>query len=109
MRIVEERFKLIQAKGVYPYEYITDFNRFNETCLPPIECFHSTLSQTGISTEQYEFTKRVWSTFNMKTLEDYHDLYMLTDVILLADVFETFRKTCIRHYSLDPAHSYTAP
>ena len=45
----------------------------------------------------------------MKTLEDYHDLYLLTDVLLLADVFETFRKTCLRHYSLDPAHSYTAP
>ena len=45
----------------------------------------------------------------MKTLEDYHDLYLLTGVLLLADVFETFRKTCLRHYSLDPSHSYTAP
>ena len=52
---------------------------------------------------------KVWKSFNCKTLKDYHDLYLKSDVLLLADVFENFRKTCLKHYKLDPCHYYTAP
>ena len=45
----------------------------------------------------------------MNTLREYHDLYLKTDVLLLADVFEQFRTTCLHHYALDPAWYYTSP
>ena len=62
-----------------------------------------------ISDEDYEHARKVWKTFNMKTLKDYHDLYNEAEVFLLADVFENFRDICIENYELDPAHYYTAP
>lgn len=54
-------------------------------------------------------TKNVWSTFNRKTIKNCHDLYLKSDVLFLADVFENFRKTSLKHYKLDPCHYYTAP
>ena len=51
----------------------------------------------------------MWEEFNCKTLGDYHDLYLKTDITLLADVFQTFRKTCMGAYGLDPLHYYTSP
>ena len=96
-------------KGVYPYEYIDDFDKFNETELPPKECFYSSLTDGHISNKDYQHAQNVWKQFNCKTLGDYHDLYLKTDVTLLADVFQTFRKTCMQSYKLDPLHYYTAP
>ena len=71
--------------------------------------FYSKLTGEGISDEDYEHAKKVWKVFGMKTLQDYHDLYNVTDVLLLADVFENFRKICLDNYKLDPAHYFTAP
>ena len=105
----DEQFRLLVRKGVYPYEYLDDWNKFDETKLPPIEKFYSKLNLSGISQEDYDHAQRVWKEFNIKTLGDYHDLYLKTDVLLLANVFETFRKTCLEHYQLDPAHFYTSP
>ena len=62
-----------------------------------------------ISEDDYQHAQRVWKEFGIRNLGDYHDLYLRTDVVLLANVFEAFRDTCLRHYSLDPAHFYTAP
>ena len=63
----------------------------------------------GISDRDYEHAQQVWSTMQKKTLGCYHDTYLKTDVLLLADVFETFRNTCLKNSKLDPAHFYTAP
>ena len=84
-------------------------DRFDETCLPPQEAFYSSLSDEGITDDDYKHAQEVWDTFNCATLGDYHDLYLKTDVLLLADVFENFRQTALSTYKLDPAHYYTLP
>ena len=107
-KIDNQNFELLQ-KGVYPYEYIDSHERFNETQLPPIEKFYSKLSDETVSQNDYEHAQNVWKEFNCKTLGDYHDLYLKSYVTLLADVFQTFRKTCMEAFKLDPLHYYTAP
>ena len=88
---------------------MTDWDKFKETKLPPREAFCSKLNMTEVSEEDYKHVNRVWKEFGLKYLEEYHDLYLKTDVILLANVFEAFRKVCLKNYGLDPAHFYTAP
>ena len=105
----DERRALVLRKGVYPYEYMDSFQRFNETSLPPKEAFHSSLTDSDISDEDYEHAKKVWKAYECENLGNYHDLYLATDTLLLADVFENFRKTCLKHYGLDPVHYYTSP
>ena len=83
--------------------------RFKETKLPPKEAFYSKLNNEGISDEDYTHAKKVWKEFKMKHLQDYHNLYNETDVLLLADVFENFRNICMENYKLDPAYYFTAP
>ena len=104
-----ERRELLIRKGVYPYEYRDTWDRFTEPKLPLKEVFYSKLSDGHISDEDYTHAQKVWETFGCKTLGDYSDVYCRTDVLLLADVFETFRRTCQKQYGLDPAHYYTSP
>ena len=104
-----EKLDLIKRKGVYPYEYMDSIERFKETRLPPKESFYSSLNDEHISDEDYDHAKKVWNAFEMKSLEDYHELYNKTDTLLLADVFENFRNICSSNYGLDPAHYYTSP
>ena len=104
-----QRRALILRKGVYPYEYMDSFEKFNEASLPPKETFYSKLADSHISDEDYEHAKKVWKAYECETLGDYHNLYLATDTLLLADVFENFRKTCLKHYGLDPVHYYTSP
>ena len=109
----KENFNLMRRKGVYPYEYMDSWERFEETALPPIESFYSKLYMESISEKDYEHAQQAWDRITPEgdnvTMGDYHDVYLATDVLLLADVFETFRDTCLNHYKLDPAHFYTAP
>ena len=101
----ELQYNFLTRKGVYPYEYMNSWNQFEETQLPPINSFYSNLNMSSISEEDYQ----VWGEFGLHDLGDYHDLYLRTDVILMANMYEAFRNTCLRHYKLDPAHFYTSP
>ena len=103
------QLELVKRKGVYPYDYVDCISRLGESSLPPIECFYSKLNDTNISKEDYAHAQLVWDTFEMKTMRDYHDLYLMTDVLLLSCVFEEFRNICLDHYNLDPAWYYTTP
>ncbi|XP_043485237.1 uncharacterized protein LOC122513067 [Leptopilina heterotoma] len=104
-----EKIKLLTRKGVFPYEYFDSKSKLDETELPPIEKFYSTLYDAGISDDEYAHAQNVWTEFDCKNLYDYVHLYMKTDVLLLADVFENFRVECVKAYGLDPAHYYTTP
>ena len=85
------------------------WEKFEETDLPPKEAFYSKLNMQGISDADYELAIEVWKTMTEKTVGKYHDTYLKKEVLLLSDVFEKFRKTCLEHYQLDPVHFYTAP
>ena len=106
---MSRQLDLLTRKGIYPYEYIDSAERFKERSLPPRECFYSSLTEEDITEEEFDHAQNVWREFEMESLENYHDVYLLTDVLLLADVFEEFRKTCLNSYGLDPVHFYTAP
>ena len=108
-RVIKENTSLLTRKGCYPYDYVSSIDKFKETKLPSKEDFYSKLNDEHISDEDYQHAINVWNTFNCQTLQDYHDRFLKSDVLLLADVFENFRKTCLKHYKLDPCHSYTAP
>ena len=105
----KEQFNLMKQKGIYPYDHMDCFDRFNESQLPKKQDFYSILNNEHISDEQYKHAQNVWDTFNLKTMGDYHDLYLKSDILLLADVFENFRKTCLQYYQLDPCHYFTSP
>ena len=108
-RFFGEKIDLISRKGVYPYEFMDDFEKFKKQSLPKKTSFFSRLKQEKISDEDFEHAKRVWREFELKNMGEFHDLYLKTDVLLLADVMENFRKLCEKHYELDPAHFYTVP
>ena len=96
-------------KGVYPYEYVDSWERFDETSLPDKEAFYSNLNMEDITDVNYRHGKKMFEYLINKNLDDYHDLYVQSDTLLLADVFENFRNMCIKVYELDPAHFLPAP
>ena len=102
------KFDLMVRKGVYPYDYMDSFDKFNSP-LPKKEEFYSILNNEHISDENYKHAQNVWNTFNLKNMGEYHDLYLQSDILLLTDVFENFRKTCLEYYKLDPCHYFTSP
>ena len=100
---------LIRRKGVYPYDHMDSFHRFDETKLPSQDAFFSKLSGSPCSDSEYTHATRVWTAFGCRTMADYHDIYLQLDVLLLADVFEKFRTTCLEYYSLAPVNYCTTP
>ena len=104
-----EKAELLSRKGIYPYDYMNGIKKFSEEKLPQKEKFFSKLNDCGISDEDFDHAQRIWKEFGMKNLGEYHDLYLKSDVLLLADVFEEFRNVCMENYSLDPAWYYTSP
>ena len=85
----------MKKKGVYPYYYMDSFQKFGDQQLPPKEEFYGFFKDEGISDEQYEHAQNVWDTSGVRTMGDYHDLYLKSDFLLLADIFENFRNTCL--------------
>ncbi|XP_065654581.1 uncharacterized protein LOC136081211 [Hydra vulgaris] len=82
-----KKLDLLLRKGVYPYDWVDSINRFNETQLPPKESLFSKLNDEDISDDDYSHAQNLWNEFNCKTFRDYHDLYNVSDVLKLADVF----------------------
>ena len=78
-------------------------------CASLKEALHSKLNMSGISYHDYEHAQKVWKEFKLLNLGEYHDLYLKTDVLLLSNMFETFRNTCLHDYKLDQAHFCTSP
>ena len=105
----DEAFEMLMRKGVYPYSYMNSFKKFKETKIPKKEDYYNDLTLKHISKEDYDFAHQLFETFKLKNLGELHDLYMETDVVLLGDVFENFRKFSMKNYELDPAHFFTAP
>ena len=103
-----KKLELMARKGVYPYDYMDSFDKFNSQ-LPSKEDFYSILNDKHIKNEEYEHAKNVWNTFNLKNMGEYHDLYLKSDILLLVDVFENFRNTCFEYYKRDPCHYFTSP
>ena len=100
---------MLLRKGVYPYEYVDNWNRFTEISLPSKEDFYSNLNMEDINDIDYRHANNVFKRFELENLGQYHDLYVQSDTLLLADVFENFRDMCFKEYELDPAHFLSLP
>ena len=100
---------LLTDKGVYPYDHMNSWDKFDETQLPKKEDFYSHLYEENTTDKDYARANIVWKHFNIRNLGEYHDLYLMTDVYLLTDVFEKFRDMCLNYYGLDPAYYLTLP
>ena len=109
IRFFGERSELMSRKGVYPYEFMDGFDKFEKKQLPKKASFFSRLNQEKVTDENYQRALKVWEEFSCQNMGEFHDLYLKTDVLLLADVMESFRKLCEKHYELDPAHYFTTP
>ncbi|XP_071056528.1 uncharacterized protein [Onthophagus taurus] len=105
----EEQFRLIRQKGVFPYSFVDSFEKLNLSALPDRNSFYNQLCNDSITEENYCRAQTVWNLFNCRTLGEYSDIYLTSDVLLLADVFENFRTISMKYYSLDPCHYFTAP
>ena len=101
------RSRALRAHKELRYE--SSISKLSETQPPPKSEIYSKLNDEDIGDGDYQHALNVWDAFKCKTIRDYHDLYLKSDLLLLADAFESFRQTCLQHYSLDPAHYYTSP
>ena len=100
---------LLLSKGIFPYEHLQSEANFEETQLPPKSAFYSRLKDKDISEKEYAHAQQVWKSFGLENLGDYHDVYLLSDVLQLTCVFERFREVSLADTQLDPAHHFTTP
>lgn len=105
----EELFRMIAQKGTYPYDYMDSFERFDEKKLPEKSAFYSKLTEDHISDDDYDHARNVFDRFELDNLGQYHDLYLMLDVLLLTDIFENFRDTTYNDIGLDPARFVSLP
>ena len=85
------QLSLLSRKGVYPYDYVVFMRKLDETGLTTKEAFYFKLTGEGIIDEDYQHAQTVWKEFNIESMKDYHNLYNLSEVLLLADIFKNFR------------------
>ena len=104
-----KKLELAKRKGIFPYDWFDSIDKLKCDKLPPIEDFYSTLYETNITREEYNFALEVWKEFGCETFKDYVEIYNLIDTLLLADIFENFREICFENYGIDPACYYTSP
>ena len=90
-----EKSELVKKKGIYPYEYFSNFKKFKESKLLDIDKVFSSLKDCGISKKEYQRALDMWKVFEIKTLGQYYDLYLKTDVLLFCDIFEKFISVCL--------------
>ena len=89
---------------MYPNEYMNNWDKFNETNLPSIKDYYNKLQLENITKKDYNHAIKVWDTFKIKNLDEYHDLYVQLDTAQLADVFGNFISVCLKEYELDPTY-----
>ena len=103
------KFVLLLRKCVYPYEDMDSSEKFDEeTSLPDKKAFYSNLNLEDVSDDDYGHAQKVWDVFEIKNCAKYHDLYVQSDTLFLADVFENFRNMCLDIYGLDPVYFVSA-
>ena len=100
---------LVGGKGVFPYEYMNSWERFSETSWPPKKAFYSELNLEDITYKDYARAQKVWEVFVIRNLGEYHGLYVQTDTLLLADIYENVGNMCLKIYELDLLHFVSAP
>ena len=100
---------MLLRKGVYPYQYMNSWKKFNGSGLPPKKDFYSNFNLENISDKDYKHAKKVWDVFEIKNLGEYHDLSVQSDTLLLSDIYENFRNMCLKIYELDPVYFVPAP
>ena len=96
------KFVLLIRKGVYPYEDMDSWEKFDEASSPDKKAFYSNLNLENTSDKDCLHAQKVWGVFETRNCSNYHDLYIKSDTLLLADVFENFRNMCLDIYGLDP-------
>ena len=104
-----KKFILMLKKGVYPYEYMDDWFKFDDKELPAIDKLYSNLNLNNITDKNYKHAKNVWKTFHISNMKGFHNLYVQSDTTQLADIFEQFRTLCLHEYKLNPAYHCTTP
>ena len=97
---IGNQLSLLLRKVVYPYDYVDCLKKLDETSLPPKEEFYAKLTGEGITDEDCQHAHTFWKEFNIESMKDYLKLYNLSDVLLLADIFENFKSICMNHYGL---------
>ncbi|KAB0790197.1 hypothetical protein PPYR_15471, partial [Photinus pyralis] len=102
-------FELIRQKGVFPYSFVDSYDKLNLTTIPNKSDFFDVLHEQDITDEEYRRAQEVWNLFNCQTLGEYSDIYLKSDVLLLADIFENYRGVCLREYEIDAAQYLTGP
>ena len=105
----DEQRELLKQKGIFPYNYMKDVRVLRKKHLPKKEEFFNDLTCQHITKDEYDFAQKVWDRFSCKTFQDYMEIYLLADCLLLCDVFENFRSNCLQQYNIDPCYYFSAP
>ena len=105
----DEQQELLKQKGIFPYNYMKDVRVLRKKHLPKKEEFFNDLTCQHITKDEYDFAQKVWDRFSCKTFQDYMEIYLLADCLLLCDVFENFRSNCLQQYNIDPCYYFSAP